>query len=140
MTGSLFTCGADSSSSKPGDQLGIGGSKDATGKLFFFSSDKTSKDLIGRTTIEPRSWNHIALVREGKKVRVYLNGKSEPEIAGELTLAPNAAHGELVFAGRHDNSFNLEGKMSEAALFARALTAKEVKSHYDAAGLSPGGN
>lgn len=140
VTGSLFACGADSSSSKRGDQLGIGGSKGMTGKLFFSSSDKTSKDLIGRTTIEPRSWNHIALVRDGKKLHVYLNGKSEPEIAGELALAPDMARGEWWFAGRNDNSFNLEGKMSEAALFARALRAEEVKSHYDAAGISPGGN
>ena len=76
-------------------------------------------------------------MRDGKKVRVYLNGKPEPEIAGELALAPNTARGEWLFAGSNDNSFNLEGKMSEAALYARALTAKEVKRHYDAAGVSP---
>ena len=39
-----------------------------------------TKMLEGRTTIEPKSWNHVVLVRDGEKVRVHLNGQAEPEI------------------------------------------------------------
>jgi hypothetical protein len=136
VTAYLFNRGGTSQSSTSGDCFGIGGSRGAAGKLFFSNGDNSSRNLEGRTTIEPRSWNHIALVREGKEVRVYLNGESRPEIEGELPVASSAAGNEWFFAGNGDNSSNLEGKMSEVALYSRALTADEVGRHYRAAQIS----
>jgi hypothetical protein len=133
VTAYLFNRSGANQSSTLGDCLGIGGSRDAAGKLIFSNGDKTLKNLEGRTVIEPRSWNHIALVREGKKVRVCLNRDSRPEITGELPAISSAAGNNWFFAGSRDNSSNLEGKMSEVALYTHALTADEISRHYDVA-------
>jgi hypothetical protein len=137
VTAYLLSRAADDKNEASGESLGIGGSAGTTGKLFFLSGDKLPSQSVALTTIEPRTWNHVAVVREGTQVRVYLNGKVEPEIAGDMSAGSSAASTDWHFAGRPDDSFSLEGKMSEAALYDRALTAKEVKRHYDAAAVSP---
>ena len=54
----------------------------ASGRLFFSSGTGGSKVLAGKTEITAKTWHHLALVREGKQIAVYLDGKSEPEISG----------------------------------------------------------
>jgi hypothetical protein len=111
----------------------------AAGRLFFDSGNPPYQELIGRTPIEPRSWNHVVLVRAGDQVRVHLNGRPEPEFVGRATVDPRLAGTEWYFGGRSDNFANLEGKLAEAAIYDRALSAEEVARHYEAAGMPPSG-
>jgi hypothetical protein len=121
------------------DLLGIGGSKLAPGKLFF-SADDTQMALKGHTPIERRSWNHVVLVRAREKVRVYLNGRTQPEIDGNAPDDPNSRNSEFYFGGRHDGENGLEGKLCEAAVYDRSISADEVAQHYRAAAVPASGN
>jgi putative membrane-bound dehydrogenase-like protein len=117
------------------DQLGIGGRDGKPGRLFFASGDPQKPSLLtGETIVEPKTWNHVALVRDGQQVRVYLNGNAKPEIEGTVTAAPATTIGGWLFAGRPDGASNLEGKLDEIAVYAQALPPQEVAAHFAAAG------
>ena len=44
-----------------------------------------------------------------------------------------AGCGKLFFGGRNDKAFGFEGRLDEAALYNRALSAKEIADHFAAA-------
>jgi hypothetical protein len=138
VTGYLFSRGPIKESHGRGDHLGIGGKSGATGHLFFASGIKHDATLEGRATIEPKTWNNVILVRDGGRVRVYLNGRTKPEIDGVAASEPEAASTEYNFGGRPDGSSSLEGKLSEAAIYDRPITLAEVAVHYQAAGVPSG--
>lgn len=134
VTGYLFSRGPDDDA-VPGDHLGIGGTyqqRGLDGKLFFYNGNEVQDLLVGETQIAPKSWHHVALVRRGEEVRVYLDGKTEPEIAGQArrTISPETP--EVFLGGRSDGLFGLEGRIDEVAVFARALPADEIARHYQA--------
>ncbi len=124
VTGYLFSHGPI--------QLGIGGTEFASGHLFLESDKELRKQQEGHTAIESRTWNHLALVREGNNVRVYLNGQPEPEITGAITNAVSPAD-DWFFAGRNDKTTTFEGKLSDVAVYDRALTPTEIAQHTAAA-------
>ncbi len=129
----MFSRGPDHDDQARGDHLGIGGSEFAQGRLFFSNGKQLNQRIEGQTTIEPRTWNHVVLVRDGEDVQVYLNGHTDPEIAGPASINPLPTNNDWFFAGRNDAFANLEGKLSEVALYDRALTPDEVARHYQCA-------
>ena len=106
VTGHLFSRG-------PGDRLGLGGAGRHAGRLFVASGDKVA--VAGTAEVALRTWNHVALVRNGAAVTVYLNGKSE--VAGDLPAPPRGP--ELSFGGEADAGW--EGRLDEIAVYDRAL-------------------
>lgn len=131
VTGCLFSRGA-ASPSAPSNCLAIGGKDSAPGRLVVHAGGKAQSSLTGATVIAPKTWNHVALVREGSKFRVYLNGRPTPEIAGDLaqTAGPSQS---LLFGTCGDSSSTFEGKLDEVAVYSRALSAAEIAKHFAAA-------
>ncbi len=88
VTGYLASRGTEGDRDAPGDHLGIGGNyREAwTGKLIAFNGNKRDEVLAGQTTITPGQWHHVVWVRDGQRVRVYLDGRDTPEIDGQLSL------------------------------------------------------
>src|SRR5262245_8136223 len=132
VTGWMFSRGEDGAKDAPGDHLGIGGTAGHAGKLIFINGNAKNQTLAGSTPLKLREWHHVALVRDGKKVAVYLGGKLE--IDGEAEVTVPAGCGQLFFGGRNDKAFGFEGRLDEAAIYNRALTAKEIAEHVAAAG------
>lgn len=132
VTAYLFSRGADGDKEARGDHLGIGGKAAAPGRLIFFNGNVAKELLAGAADIPLRSWHHVALVREGRKVAVYLDGKEE--ISGEAAATVPDGCDTIFLGGRCDNLANLAGKLDEAALYPRALPAAEIASHFAAAG------
>ncbi len=97
--------------------LALGGTNGAPGRLTFGKA-------TGETVIAPRTWNHVALVREGRRASLYLNGAETPEIACEAS--PATVDGRLVFGGADGMAETLEGRIDEIAVFGRALKADEI--------------
>lgn len=126
VTGWFLSRGRDHNLDAAGDHLGIGGTAGHAGKLIFLHGNAAdpSHFAAGRTEIERWTWNHVVLVRDGDAVRVYRNG----ELEIETSAAGNglAALDAMFIGGRCDNDSNWEGRLDEAALFDRALTADEV--------------
>ncbi len=91
--------------------------------------------LAGRTVIESKTWNHVALVRDGSRVAVYLNGNTAPEIAGEA--APDKSR-DVFLGGRSDKEATFEGRIDEVAIYDRALSPQEIRRHYELAGAAAG--
>jgi len=152
VTGYVFSRGADGDRDARGDHLGIGGkggvrvsdaekgfrpggadSGDVQGKLIFYNGNVAKELLAGTTDIPLRTWHHVALVRDGKRVTVYLDGKQE--IAGEAAATLPDGTETVFLGGRCDNIANFAGKLDEAALFPRALSADEVARHHATAGV-----
>ena len=112
----LFTSGSD--------KLGIGGKKAGQGRIVFGG-------LAGGTEITPKTWNHVVLVRDGRNVAVYLNGRLE--MKGEASAATGS---DLYFGGSSDGSGAFEGMIDEGAIYRRALKAEEIRNRYQTSGLS----
>lgn len=130
VTGYLFSRGG-------GDRLAIGGTARTPGRLVFQTGDEPGQAVSGKTEVPLRnwkakeSWHHVAFVRDGKKVRVYLDGRPEPELTAETAL-PEASP-NLWIGGTGDGKMGFEGRMDEVAVFNRALGADEIERHYRAA-------
>ena len=120
-----------------GDGLGMIGDYTALpvgrGQLFFtVGSDATL--MGGPTALQAGTWYHVAMVRDGGDVSVYLNG--ELEMSGAYPTPPPGTfdQGTWVFGGRSDLTFlKWPGNMDEIAIHGKALDASEVRSHYFAA-------
>lgn len=125
VSGWLFSRGRDYGLGAFGDHLGIGGKSGHTGRLIFLHGDAADTVAAGKSEIPRWQWQHVVLVRDGEKVRVYLNGA--------LDLETNAATSSLAslrqcfFGGRSDNDSNWEGRLDEIAVFDRPLSAAEVE-------------
>ena len=79
----------------------------------------------------------MVLVRQGRSVRVYLNGQAAPELAG---AAPGFADSEgsvLSLGGDAENAAPIEGRLDEIAFYLRALKPAELAAHFRASGLPP---
>ncbi len=111
VTGVLFARG--------NDRLTIGGSGGNAGHLTFCS-------LVGRRAMCPKTWNYVALVRDGAHVKVYLNGHSEPDLEG---MVPVDDTHEIRIGGGANHPETFEGKIDEVALYGYALTSEEVRRH-----------
>lgn len=125
VSGWFFSRGRDHGLGAFGDHLGVGGRSGHAGKLIFFHGSDPKTVVAGKTTVPRWEWQHVALVRDGESVRVYLNGALELE-----TRAPGgfpAGFDQHFFGGRSDNESNWEGRLDEIAVFDRALSAADVK-------------
>ena len=137
ITGYLVSRGSEGPEGTPGDSLGISGTNALgsvpPGRLFFYNGG-AAKQVAGKTELPPETWHHVVLVRDGKKLAVYLDGNSVPEISGEMEKGYRDGVTQLFIGGRNDNFGNLQGKVAETSVYDRALTPEEVVGHYKAAG------
>lgn len=129
ITAYLFS--RDDDTGYDGDNLGIGGTAAGTkpGRLFFFDGD-TSAIFNGETELAAGRWYHLALVRRGDAVAVYLNGQAKPEI--EVTRPPTfpAAQSAFTLGVRSDGFGALLGQLDEVAVYDRALEPSDFGDRY----------
>ncbi len=139
VTAYLFSRGPNGNNQAPGDHLGIGGTyrNNLPGRLMFFNGNAKNQVLSGNTILPSNTWNHVVLVRAGKRVTAWLNGVAEPEISGEAEVT-TAGVKEFFLGARSDNFTPLNGYLAEFALFERALTATEATQLHKASGQVAG--
>jgi hypothetical protein len=132
VTGFLFS---RPSANILGDYIYIGGIEAAGGKLIF-GSGISDNVLFGRTSINLKTWHHLAFVRDGRKVNIYLDGQNNPEISEEASGDFSSGADEIFIGRRADDSPTFEGRIDEVAIYSRALSAEEIAAHYKAAIIS----
>lgn len=123
VAGWMFSRGRDSGLGPQSEHLGIAGTEDPAGCLIF-QNGRDSSRLTGRTPLKRWTWNHILLVRDGNRVRVWLNGASKPEIDGVVPAVTQAV--PLFFGGRSDKDSNWEGRLDEVSVFDSVLTGGDA--------------
>jgi hypothetical protein len=101
-----------------GDRLSIAGQGPSAGRLSFGG-------VAGRTQITPKTWNYLAVVRDGDAVRVYLNGKLD--MTAKSAAAPGA---NLLIGGTGDGTDTLEGRIDEVTVYSRAVRPGEILTRY----------
>ncbi len=136
VSGWFYSRDHDQGLSQFGQHLGIGGKSGNTGRLAFQAGNETSNRIAGTSEIPRWTWQHVAIVRDGKKLHVYLNGTLEVE--GEV---PPSDISQFFFGGRSDNDSNWEGRLDEIAIFDRMLSIEEIsmlsmKGPYKSAGTN----
>jgi hypothetical protein len=129
--GHLF---ARASSPSQVEILGLGGvgGTISPGRLFVTGSPAETV-IAGKTEIAPRTWHHLALLRQGRRVSVHLDGNETPEVTGDLETGTQAGLSSLYFGGRQDRDATFEGKLDEVAVYGRALAPSEIADHFRAA-------
>ena len=139
ITGYVLSCGSQRTTPHLATRSASGERKWPRAGSFFPTATPPSKILAGKTEITPKTWHHLALVRERGHVTVYLDGNLEPEIAGDARRLDAVGSARAGFiGGRSDGLANFEGKIDEVALYDRALGAAEVAGHVRAANASSG--
>jgi putative membrane-bound dehydrogenase-like protein len=131
VTGYFFSRGPENNKDAVGEHLGIGGNymAELTGKLFIFNGDQRDEVVIGKSTVPPKSWNHVVMTRDGERVQVFLNGNLE--IDDKLVSTLPAGNKDIFLGGRSDNLFGLQGKLDEVAVYNRILPVEEIQTHYN---------
>ncbi len=137
ITAYLFSRGQLGNADLPGDHLGIGGNHDPsqTGKLFVFNGNVAKDTIAGATVIPEGTWNHVVLVRDRNRVRVFLNGNLEIDAALPATFADSP---DYCLANRSDKFAPLVGNLAEFAIFERALTDDEADTLHSESGQPRG--
>jgi Concanavalin A-like lectin/glucanases superfamily len=133
VTGYVLSFGSQDTGRKSGDSIGIGGAGTASGRLFFSSLSAASTVLRGKTEIAFKTWHHLALVRDRRRVSLHIDGRAEPELSGDVEPAITNQPAILWIGGRSRGDSNFEGKLDEIAVFDRALSAREIAEHAQAA-------
>jgi hypothetical protein len=121
VAGWFFSQDDDHSLSDYGNHLGIGGKNKNTGRLIFQFGSNPSNTFAGLTEIPRWKWQHVVFTRDGRKLKVYLNGSVEIE-----TKVPLATSPQCFWGGRSDNDSNWEGRLDEIVVFNRTLTPQEA--------------
>ena len=119
VTGYILSRGPDGVDGCPGDHLGIGGTWEEgkmQGRLLFYNGDERQEVLSGGPVIEPKTWNHVRMVRQGSQVSVYLNFGAEPIISGRVSVSRPPNCPDFFLGGRSDNFANFEGRIADAAV------------------------
>jgi Concanavalin A-like lectin/glucanases superfamily len=143
-TGYLFGLGERGGAGKAGGYLAIGGTgiEGATGIAaqagrLVVRGGGSDSEWAGSTEVRPRTWHHVVYVWDQGACRVHLDGRLEMMISEATAGGGTVKARSITLGGRGDGLFNFEGKLDEAAVYAKALTEAEVAEHYQAAGLEP---
>lgn len=129
VTGYLFSRGPDGHDTADGDHLGLGGThrEGEAGKLLFYNGDRLKEVLVGKTVIRPGGWHHLAMARDGERVRVWLDGRLD--IDGKAAACAASRGPQVFLGGRNDGFAGFEGRIDEVAVYDRALDGAEVARH-----------
>jgi len=117
-TGTLLTM---ANGDTAGDRLVLDG-KNGTPNALAISASLTGESFHSTATAAFRTWTHVAFVRDGPRVVVYLDSKAVVDAVSPRLVKANL----LCVGGRPDRAFGFEGRIAEVAVFDRALTINEV--------------
>jgi hypothetical protein len=72
-------------------------------------------------------WNHVAVVWDGSKGYIYVNGVlANTSAATNFVANPDSA---FTIGSRSDSAFFWGGSVGDVAFYSRALTAQEIQAH-----------
>lgn len=93
--------------------------------------------VFGAKGLPLNTWSHLAVTSDRSKLRLYVNGELVRELEGDDVQATSGA--PLQIGGDTASGWEgyFGGKLDEPRLYARALSAAEIKEDQNAAVLAP---
>ncbi|MEV7629254.1 family 43 glycosylhydrolase [Actinoplanes sp. NPDC089786] len=86
-------------------------------------------ETVGKTTVQPGSWHHVAATFTGSRLSVYLDGALDASIAS--TRAATGGNSTLKIGARGDDAGQrLAGSVDEVAVYPSALSAQQIDDHF----------
>jgi hypothetical protein len=103
------------------------------GKALFGYTDSTGAGHTATSVanVNDNVWHHLAGTYDGTTVRLYVDGAQVASVASTAALYYPGGGMAIGRDGDADGNY-LAGTIDEVAIYNRALTATEVKQHYDA--------
>lgn len=98
----------------------------------FLSEDDDNSISLVQKLDENACWHHLALVRQGIKVKLYLNGVFDQELGSSFRLDVLNA-GNLIVGGsncKSQNETNFDGIIDDLRFYNRALDNEEIADLY----------
>lgn len=102
------------------------------GRLYAYNG---SNGVEGPTELATNTWYHVAFVRSGATVTIYLNGNVEA--SGTLTASADGS--DFLIGSRPAFDWDFKGYIDETSIYNYALTADQVHEHYRRARVGPAG-
>lgn len=120
----------------------VEGDADAGHRFMLTHADRAGPfpdELLSPADRDASTWHHIVLVRDGKRIELFRDG--QPWAAGRAQR-PGSTMDAVLVIGRNGitpggNYRLFRGSLDEVALYDRALTATEIRSHYQAMDRPP---
>jgi putative membrane-bound dehydrogenase-like protein len=117
------TCGLLLTRAETLEVAGLGEGEQA-GRLVLRHGGKV---WAGKTVVSERHWQCVTLTKDGKSIRVYLDGRGEPEIEAPVSaIAPLTR----LLIGSDGCGATLDGNVDEVAVFDHSLTGDDVVALY----------
>ena len=103
-----------------------------TGKLEYDNWNPRHGWTASQTNIEANKWSHIAVVRDGNDVKIYINGLLNASGTGEPRVDASNVDNVLIGSRYYKKSLRdgFQGKLDEIRIYNTALTEQEIKKHY----------
>jgi hypothetical protein len=99
-----------------------------------FVGSAGTKTACDRNPLPANAWTHLAATNDGSVLRLYRNGVLTSSAA--VTGAPVASTGTLQLGASRVSGENFSGKLDDARVYNRALSAAEVLALFNAAAPS----
>ena len=95
----------------------------------FLYKDQGVFTVVNGGTMKQGQWNHVAMVYDGKEIRIYLNGElsESEECSGDINLSVSS-----VWIGKKADEDNyLHGIMDDLAILNIALTEAQIEEYME---------
>ena len=102
----------------------------SSGQVLVFTHDSVLySQLISLNTIPTNSWSHIAGVREGGTLKIYINGVLDNSLSN--TVAPQASNYNLFIGREPAGGNNFNGLVDEVHIWNVARTQEQIRAAMD---------
>ncbi len=81
------------------------------------------------TTVVTGAWHHIAVVRNGDDLFIYIDGVEEHSVSGATGDVDNS--NDLRIGANRKNQANTDGEIDQPAIWNRVLSQPEITALYD---------
>ncbi|MBX2852497.1 MAG: hypothetical protein KTR15_12220 [Phycisphaeraceae bacterium] len=109
----------------------------------FINDGPTPRELYTAKTYSVRQWQHLVLVNDRQRTRLYLDGMLVEDIPyaiqaiSKIKLRLGLSNGDLIHGPEFRTDLSimrpLRGRLDEVAIYDKPLTAEQVARHYELA-------
>jgi len=99
-------------------------------QLYTTSGSGQVTNLVGNKDVTDNTWHHIAYVRRGTNLSLYIDGAYDAGTTGTIRNITNTLDTYFSYENRAD-WYHFDGILDEAQLYNRALNLEEIKASYN---------